>query len=277
MSKRQRKERFAEENPPQARPDRFVGGQEEAAAWGQAFTTAVPEEASQPAPTPADEPIDLSDPDAKAAWLDLLSDAFIAGDNEQVKKLQAMIPEDTPELFGEEGNFSGIITDRLGRKRKYVNGKAVPMDGDGGDGGDATKPGAKKNPGSGKPSQSVPELTAESVTSAIAKGRAGDDDPLGQRSAGFPAGVNKDEFLNRISAAVDKEVKRITVGPRIDMAYSEAGGGMSKADFIRALVAAHDAGKIRLSGWSKSVGELPDPSLAVVLGGKLFYYIQPGY
>jgi uncharacterized protein (UPF0261 family) len=52
----------------------------------------------QPAPTPAAEPIDLSDPDAKAAWLDLLTDAMIAGDNEQVKKLQAMIPDPQPQV-----------------------------------------------------------------------------------------------------------------------------------------------------------------------------------
>lgn len=93
MSKAQRKAKQAAGNPPSRwatpTPEAYEGaGMEDLDA-----ALVVPQD--EPAPAD-DEPIDFSDPDAKAAWLDMLADAYIAGDKEQIDKLQAMIPDDVP-------------------------------------------------------------------------------------------------------------------------------------------------------------------------------------
>ena len=76
--------------PNQPPRNRFAGDASEGSAWGAAFGSAQPDAA------PAPEPIDLTDPDAKLAWMEMLADATAAGDNEQVAILQAMLPDAAP-------------------------------------------------------------------------------------------------------------------------------------------------------------------------------------
>lgn len=55
-----------------------------------AFLDDTPEPAE-----PVTDEFDLSDPDAKAAWLELLAEAHINNDQEAINRLTAMLPEST--------------------------------------------------------------------------------------------------------------------------------------------------------------------------------------
>jgi hypothetical protein len=93
MSKSKRKARQAKERPPVddppivPAPGRYEGA-------GMEDLDAALEEVEFPEPPEDDsEPVDLSDPDAKAAWLELYTEAKINGDEEAAGKLVAMLPE----------------------------------------------------------------------------------------------------------------------------------------------------------------------------------------
>ncbi len=102
-------------------------------------------------------------------------------------------------------------------------------------------------------------------------------------SRGYEKAKPPKEVLDKVEAAVKPVVaeaaKQTTVGLPIADVYDkikDAIGGMSPHAFHAALFHLWDAGRIRLSGWAKSVDEMPRPEHAMAVGSKHMYYIQPG-
>lgn len=103
-------------------------------------------------------------------------------------------------------------------------------------------------------------------------------DHLGIDEAGPPDGLDMAKFGADAAAWADQHFAEKSYGADMPEAYRAIGEpfGLSKYDFLRAITAAHNAGDIRLSGWSKTTDEIPDPELVTQVSDKLFYYVQPG-
>jgi hypothetical protein len=53
--------------------------------------------------------------------------------------------------------------------------------------------------------------------------------------------------------------------------------GVTLGEFHDTLRGLHDAHRIRLSGWARSLDEMPDPELALFISHKVMYYANPAH
>jgi len=83
-------------------------------------------------------------------------------------------------------------------------------------------------------------------------------------------------FTADVRGVVGRHQKAVGAGADIPALYAAVGQkyGLTKQDFNRALVAAHDSNAVRLGGWPRTLHELPDPELAPVVSAKVMGYVH---
>ena len=102
----------------------------------------------------------------------------------------------------------------------------------------------------------------------------GPADPL---NIGTPPDIDMKSFADDLAGAVGRAASATTVGGTMADLYDAVGRkyGLDKHDFLRAALAAHRAGDVRLSGWPRMVDEIPDPELAPLVSSKIMWFAQP--
>ncbi len=166
---------------------------------------------------------------------------------------------------------AGTPEDRAARARTLTGekpGKAKP----------AAKP-AKAGDGYGEAGADHPHATKEGLKGVLHKQRIEDhSDAAGLIEAGPPPGLDMAAFGKDVGDLASKHAEEHGYAPMMHEAYADIGKkhGLSKHDFLRAAVAAHKTGDMRLSNWGKTVDEVPDPQLLAPVGGMLGYYLRPG-
>ena len=104
-----------------------------------------------------------------------------------------------------------------------------------------------------------------------------DSDPMRLLADGPPAGLDMKAFTADLRGAVGRHASVVGVGPALTDLYGPLGQkhGLSKHDFLRAVVAAHEAGAVRSVSWGKTTHEVPDPHLAPVAHHQIWGHFMP--
>jgi hypothetical protein len=115
----------------------------------------------------------------------------------------------------------------------------------------------------------------DALAKAVHKGFGGDSDPMGLQKAGAPNGIDVSSFANDVSERIEE---RAVAGTGVGMRdlYDSVGEkyGLSKWDFLRAMTAANDLGRLQMSNWHQTPFEIPDPELAPVFGTRMLWWVK---